>query len=353
MFNTVRRSSLLFVLILFCAAATFAQQSPPPNSAPAGPGNRKITLDVVVTPKSGPPVGDLQQQDFTILDNKSPQAITSFRAVTGRDAPIEVILVIDAVNTVYDRLSYERLQVDKFLRAEGGRLGYPLVLAVLTDKGIQLVGDNFSTDGNAIAAALDKDEIGLRFITRSTGYYGAGERLDLSVKAFHQLVASEVPRPKRKIMLWISPGWPLLSGPNTMLDAKQQQQIFSEIVGFSNQLEQARVTLYSINPLGTNESLSQESYYKEFVKGVSKPSQVLIGDLGLQVLAIQSGGLSLNLSNDIAGVLTECLADSAPYYEISFVAPASSQRDEYHHLEIKIAKPGLSARTRQGYYAQP
>jgi VWFA-related protein len=79
----------------------------------------------------------------------------------------------------------------------------------------------------------------------------------------------------------------------------------------------------------------------------------LIGNLGLQVLAIQSGGLSLNLSNDIAGALTQCLADSAPYYEISFVAPASSQRDEYHHLEIKIAKPGLTARTRQGYYAQP
>ena len=353
MFNTARRSSPLLILILFCAAATFAQQSPQPSSAPAGPGNRKITLDVVVTPKSGPPVGDLQQQDLTILDNKSPQIITSFHAVTGRDAPIEVILVIDAVNTVYDRLSYERLQVDKFLRAEGGRLGYPLVLAVLTDKGIQVVGDNFSTDGNAIAAALDKDEIGLRFITRSTGYYGAAERLDISLKAFHQLVASEAPRPKRKIMLWISPGWPLLSGPNTMLDAKQQQQIFSEIVGFSNELEKARVTLYSINPLGTNESLSQESYYKEFVKGVSKPSQVLIGDLGLQVLAIQSGGLSLNLSNDIAGVLTECLADSAPYYEISFAAPASAQRDEYHHLEIKIAKPGLAARTRQGYYAQP
>ena len=338
-------------MTLLCALAASAQQSPPAPTA-ASPA-RKITLDVVVTPKSGPPVGDLQQQDFTVLDNKSPQTIASFHAVTGRDAPIEVVLVIDTVNTDYDRISYERIQIDKFLRAEAGRLAYPIAIAIVSDKDVQILGGSFSTDGNALATALDKDEIGLRTITRSTGFYGAAERLQISLHALHQLVASETPRPKRKIMLWISPGWPLLSGPNSMVDSKQQQQIFTDIVSFSNQLEQARVTLYSINPLGTNESLTQESYYKEFLKGVSKPSQVLIGNLGLQVLAVQSGGLSINLSNDIAGTLTECLADSAPYYEISFVAPPSAQRDEYHHLEIKIAKPGLTARTRQGYYAQP
>ena len=27
--------------------------------------------------------------------------------------------------------------------------------------------------------------------------------------------------------------------------------------------------------------------------------------------------------------------------------------DEYHTLEVKVDKPGLTARTRTGYYAQP
>ncbi len=40
----------------------------------------------------------LQQSDFTILDNDVPQTITSFEAVDGRRARIEVILVLDAVN---------------------------------------------------------------------------------------------------------------------------------------------------------------------------------------------------------------------------------------------------------------
>jgi hypothetical protein len=38
---------------------------------------------------------------------------------------------------------------------------------------------------------------------------------------------------------------------------------------------------------------------------------------------------------------------------VSFEASPADRRDEYHSLEIKVDKPGLTARTRQGYYAQP
>jgi hypothetical protein len=29
------------------------------------------------------------------------------------------------------------------------------------------------------------------------------------------------------------------------------------------------------------------------------------------------------------------------------------KREEYHHLEVRVAKAGVVARTRQGYYSQP
>src|SRR4029077_9065381 len=121
---------------LFAAAAS-AQQ--PGVAVQAGIG--RISLDVVVTAKSGPPVAGLQQQDFTLLDNKHPQTITSFKAVEGREAPIEVIVVIDAVNPTVQTVGYERIEIDKFLRAEGGHLAYPIAFAVLTDRGIQIVGN--------------------------------------------------------------------------------------------------------------------------------------------------------------------------------------------------------------------
>src|ERR1700689_403238 len=91
-----QRVASFFLVTLLSASTMLAQQSTP-RTAPAA----KLYLDVVVAPKSGAPVADLQQQDFTVLDNNAPQTITSFKAVTGREAPVEVILVIDAVNTSY------------------------------------------------------------------------------------------------------------------------------------------------------------------------------------------------------------------------------------------------------------
>jgi len=347
MFSNSRLTCLLLIA-LFCTAAASAQQANPQ----AQPASGKIFLDVVVSPKSGPPVADLQQQDFTLLDNNSPQPITSFQPVTGRQAPVEVVLVIDAINSDARTVSYERIQIDKFLLAEGGRLAFPVAIAVATDTGVKLA-ENFSSDGNALRAAMDRDQIGLRDIGRSSGFYGATERLQYSLQALNQLAAGEAPHPGRKILVWISPGWPLLSGPNVQLDGKQQGEIFAQIVSLSTQLRQARVTLYNVNPIGAGESVFRATYYEEFLKGVSKPSQADLGNLGLQVLAIQSGGLALEFNNDLTALLQQCISDIAPYYELSFVAAPAERPDEYHHVEIKLAKSGLIARTSQGYYAQP
>jgi hypothetical protein len=52
-------------------------------------------------------------------------------------------------------------------------------------------------------------------------------------------------------------------------------------------------------------------------------------------------------------LLQECVADTGAYYEIYFSPAVETKRDEYHHLEIKMANSALMARTRQGYTAQP
>jgi VWFA-related protein len=347
MFINTRRC-LLILPFLLCTVAVSAQQ----HSPAAQPGSGSIVLDVVVTPKSGQPVSGLQQQDFTVLDNKVPQTLTSFQAVDGRQAQVEVILVVDAVNTGYQSVAYERGEIDKFLRADQGSLAHPTALAVLTDTGTQ-TQDAFSSDGNALSASLDQYTVGLRDIRRDTGFYGAAQRFQLSLQGLHELAAREASRPGRKIVIWVSPGWPLLSGPNVELDTKQQQQLFGYIVSLSRQLQQAKITLYSVDPLGTADTGIRTFYWKTFTKGVSKPSEVHAGDLGLEVLATQSGGLALSSNNDVTAELQKCVADAGSYYELSFNPPPGGQPNEFHHLEIRVAKPGLTGRTRQGYYSQP
>ena len=89
------------------------------------------------------------------------------------------------------------------------------------------------------------------------------------------------------------------------------------------------------------------------VAGANKPSEIRARDLGLEVLAIQSGGLALHPGNDLASSLRKCLADATAFYEISFDPVITDQPNEYHHLEVRIAEPGLTAGARQGYYSQP
>jgi VWFA-related protein len=314
-----------------------------------------MLLDVAVTAKSGLPARGLQQQDFTLLDNKVKQTINSFQSVDGRQAPIDVIVVIDAVNATYSTVGFEREQIDKVLRADQGKLVYPVSLAVLTDTDLQIV-EGFSSDGNALSAALDQYANGLRSFSSSGGFFEANQVFEISLRGLQDLIDRESARSSqdltRKVIVWLSPGWPLLSGPNIEIDAKQQESLFGRIVDFSSHFWQDNITLYSIDPSGTANP-AHTFFWRNFLKGISKPSQVQAGDLALEVLATQSGGVALNSSNDIAAQLQKCFADLGSYYQFTFDPPHADKPNEYHQIEIRMAKPGLSARTRQGYYSQP
>jgi VWFA-related protein len=335
----------LFLLVpLLCAPQVSARQNNPSTQ----PRDGRIYLDVVVTPKSGPPVRALQQQDFTILDNKKPQTIRSFEVVDGRLAPIEVAIVLDAVNTGSREVAIAREELSSFLKAGQGRLPYPTTVAILTDKGLQFQED-FSQDRNAIITALDHYTIPIRSIGPATDRGGITERFQISFQGFAQLIAQERDRPGRKLIVWVSPGWPPLFGLETMRDAKLLQQLFGNIVDLSTQLREGQTTLYTVDPSGI---ALADTRWEDYLKGVRKPGDIQMGTLAVQVIAIQSGGLVLSSSN-IPAQLQKCIADAATYYEISFDPAISDQPNQYHQLEIRVAKPGLTARTRQGYYSQP
>lgn len=331
-------------------------QSETPPVATANQPDPHITLDVVVGDKAGTRVRGLQQQDFTILANKQPQKIVSFREVDGTatgEPVAEVILLIDAVNTSFQTVAQGKSQISRFLQQNGGHLPQPVSMIFLSDDGAQVEKDA-TRDGNQLAAFLDKNETALRTIRRSAGFYGAVDRLQLSLRTLSQIAAYEAKRPGRKMLIWIGPGWPILSGPNVQLTQKDQQGIFQSIVAASTQLRQSRITLYAVDPLGTTDSGSFRTfYYRSFLKGVSQPKQAQAGNLALQVLAEQSGGRVMNSSNDVAGEIESCVADAEVFYVLSFDPPPGDGPNEYHALEIKLGKPGLTARTRAGYYSQP
>lgn len=335
--------------------AAFPQQPAQP-AAPEPVSSNRITLNVIVNDKSGTPVTGLQRQDFSILDNQLPTQILSFEARGQSPAPnepLEIILVIDSVNTSFNRVAFEREQVLKFLQRDNGKLAWPVSIDFFSDSGLSIQNAP-SLDGNALVEYLKQHVIGLRSIPRSSGFYGAGERLQLSLAALRQLAEHEAKRPGRKLVVWISPGWPLLSGIRVQLTTKDEQGIFDTIVASSAELRQAGITLYNVDPLGTGDAGTiRLSYYEQFLKGVTGWKHAEFGNMGLQVLAIHTGGRVLNASNDIAGEIERCVRDAKAYYVLSFQPRAADGPNEYHAIDVKLSQPGLKAQTQSGYYAQP
>ncbi len=322
------------------------------QNTPTGP-DRSLALNVVVTDKSGKPFPGLEEQDFTLLDNKRPQKITSFEAVRGANAnqspPVEEILLMDDINTGITNLAFGRQQVEKFLERDNGVLSHPVRLAFLSDAGLKLT--NPSQDGNALSAELKANPAGLRVVTRNQGVYGAGERLQLSLNAVGQLMQAEGAKPGRKLVVWISPGWPILTGPGIQLDTKDRQGIFRNIVLLSDNLRRADMTISSIDPLGAAEAPLRTFFYKEFANGVKKADGAQYGNLALPVLAFQSGGRVLNSSNDIASEIALAVSDADIYYVLKYQTSPAEAANQYHSVEVKVDKPGLAVRTRTGYYA--
>jgi VWFA-related protein len=342
MFNS--RLDLFLLVPLLCAPQVSARQ----NNPLAQPRDGRIYLDVVVTPKSGPPVSGLQQQDFTILDNKMPQTIRSFEVVDGRLGPIEVAIVLDALNSGSEQLAIAREGLSSFFQTGQVRLPYPTTIAILTDKGLQLQED-FSQDRNAIIAALERNTIPSHSIGPTTGRDGIAELFQPFFQGFAQLIAQEHDRPGRMLIVWVSPGLPSLFGLRKRRDAKLLQQLFGNIVDLSTQLRENQATLYTIDPYSIPLA---DTRSEDYLRGVRKHADIQMETLALQVIASQSGGLALN-SDDIPAQLEKCLADAANYYEISFYPTISDQPNKYHQLEVRVAKPDLKVRTRQGYYSQP
>lgn len=340
-FNCRLGSLLLAVSIL--PLASWSAQAPPSSDA------EHMTIHVDVTTRNGKAVEGLTKNDFTLLDNKHQEPITDFQALSA--TPTRIVIVLDAVNLPYSQVSFARQQLEQFLSSNGGHLAQPTTLAVLQDRGMQ-IQPGFTTDGNALRSSLDQLSIGLRDLTRSTGFYGATERLEVSLTNFKMLVA-KLPPDGRKRIIWISPGWPLLSGPGIELSPDQRARAFSDVVAISTELYRTKTIVDAVNPIGTVEDVGRTNFYQTFLRAPRSTKDIDLGDLGLQVIAEQSGGLVLNGSNDISGLIQHAVAQTNGGYELTFTPAPGEHDNEYHELQVKVQHSGVVVHTTAGYYARP
>jgi VWFA-related protein len=405
--------ALVFSLpALFLAQQLNSPPSPLPNPEPdaklranprmnAAEPEGMMRIDVVVTDRTGHAVAGLKRTDFTLLDNGQPRKIISFRAfpaTTELNPLVSVILLIDTLNLPLDIAAFEREQVEKFLRQNSGHLAQPVTVYSLDDTGL-FRNSEPSLDGNALAEDVNSGTGGQALVV-PPGVLSRRNQVIVdpsytkfapltALRALATIATAQGRKPGRKLILWAGPGLRADQAgtgryPDRVYDERtgfvrydddltDLQATFEMIYGFSTLLRQARVSLdtFSVGedsfgqthvrdpsqntpgPNTTSGSLLIPDAWKLFVDGAPSVQQVSMMGLYKKVLAVQSGGRVLPPEKELARQIASCVAETGTFYTLTFDPPLAAHADEYHTLKVELSQPGLSARTKTGYYDEP
>ena len=386
------------VALLSCIAATAAGQGSQTESGqtPSHPtliprsheerearyrAIHRIILNVLAVDEFDRPVTGLSAQDFVLLDNGQPQPLATFREVSEEQsiAPPHVVLILDAVNNNSTSIAFEINEIGKYLKSNQGRLKYPTSLATLTPSGFKasrpsidgsallLESKNLFKDIHPYVCKNSSDEAseasslsvhGNRNYSLSFEKINDGnclnERFTLSVTALSNLAAAQVNVPGRVIVIWIGPGWPLLTGPEFHADTPEiRLNFFDHFVLLSRTLREAQVTVDAVSsPDLLHKAELQNVQVKPVAEGPNTEDQARASDFALQAVVTQSGG-RITESASIGDQIARCVADLQAYYALSFDYLPSSKPDEYHSLKVKVDKAGVRVFTNTLYYAEP
>jgi VWFA-related protein len=339
----------------------------------------RIVLNVEVTDAEGSPITGLKPGDFTLIEDRQPRSIASFRPVNGEAVPVppQVMLLLDAVNNSSRDLANDRKGVESFLRQSSEPLPYPASIAVLS--GGEIKSGPLTRDRSALLNELSDLSSHLHpiacandFSPNDRSLRGAGmpgnapiaasdnqlnclnQRFVTSINALTRFAKSQVDIPGRVILIWIGSGWPLLYNKQFRPDDESVKAgFFANLVQVSSALRESQVTLDVLLPSSLFRSQELRNQHDDaFFNGVPNQDDVTAASLGLQALAHQSGGQILIGARNIPTGVAACMAEAKSYYELTFDSPPAAQFGEYHSLQVKVDKPGSTVRTNTVYYAE-
>ncbi len=119
------------------------------------------------------------------------------------------------------------------------------------------------------------------------------------------------------------------------------------------------VVVYAVDPRGlVTGGLGAEASIQDIHNPRAYGNAVTASHVGLyasqatlQYLTDETGGLTMLDSNDMAGSLASIVSDLSGYYLIGYTPRAGTfDSSRFHRFEVKVKRPGLKVRTREGFY---
>src|SRR5579862_725331 len=267
----------------------------------------EVNVLFIATDHHGKFVRNLNQGDFTILDDhKPPQAIINFRRET--DLPLELGLLVDTSGSVHGRFDFEQEASVSFLQH---------TLRANFDKAFVM---GFSTHSQVTQEFTDNVRL-LETGVRSLRNGGGTAMYDAIYRACQEKLSrdSHSDHPVRRAIIVVS-------------DGEDNQSEVSRALAIET-AQRAEVIIYAIS---TDDS-----------------GLILRGDKALQQLADATGGRAFfpfkmkDIKNSFAAIEDELRSQ----YVVSY-KPADFDADgRYRSIEITALKKDLQVRARKGYYA--
>jgi Ca-activated chloride channel family protein len=289
-----------------------AGQQPPTQRQPSFRiGVELVSLNVTVSDGAGRYVTDLEPEDFNVFEDGVKQEITFFNK---SNLPIALAILLDTSASMETKLQTAQDAAIGFAH----RLRKQDLAEVIDFDSRVTVLQNFTNDGNELEAAIRKTSAG-----GSTSMYNA---VYIALKDLKKVVAKNVEEIRRQAIVLLSDG----EDTSSLLP-------FEEVLDLAKRSETA---IYTIG-LRSNEGPSTGT------KGFKEAEFVM------RQLAQETGGRAFFPGQiaDLNGVYGQISDELSSQYTIGYT-PRNPRRDgSWRRIVVRVARPNLTARTKQGYFA--
>lgn len=371
----MKRHLAAALLALSLPSMTSAQQSSgQPNSGNTlKVSSRLVVMDVSVVDRAGNAVENLERGDFKVFEAGQPQTLSAFEAPAAHRMPAAMaagsvnsmvdvqrlmpaapitVIVLDELNTTFEDMAFARNAVRKYLNAQPELLTQPTAMLVATDSSFQQIVD-YTLNRQQLLTALEHLKPVYPFQMMRTGNSGEGKaiRFAQTLASLQQIAQASSGHKGRKNIVWVGTGFPSID----LRDAPNHQ--VELVTGLAertvNLLRDAHVTVYTINPAMASSGAGELDVIDDpLTDEVHTPKDPFNGTVSFNTLAPETGGRAFSLGNDVDREIAASVRDGNSFYTIAYVpTTSSSAAKEYRGIVVKVDRPGLIVRTRQGYYS--
>jgi len=382
-----------------------AQQPPPPGA----PGQQQqqpvfrgeidvIRVDVSVLDKDRRPIRGLKLEDFTVFEDGKPQRLVAVSEVDSatndpvpsawmRNVPRDVAannlgdqigdgkvvaIIMDDWNVPFDDLDMI-MNARSIGRYIVDQLGPSDVAAIIFPQQAGRTQD-FTDDRRKLLAAIEKFEPPeVRFV-EPTPLGTSGGGADMPFRSSPVLMRNQCQRSqptvptidtvasrlatipnRRKTLFLVSTGVPLNFGATRDCPA-ELADIMKDVF---RKAQRASINIYSVDPGGYR---GYENYLQNPIRRGGRPAERVATERGadsaakvrrdfLEITADHTGARAIVNDNEVGAEIDQIFEEAGSYYLIGYQTSNGKPDGRFRRLEIKVNRPGATARHRSGFYA--